>query len=54
MRKRNIVLTETPEKISYTALISAICEKIKNEDEYINCNNIENLKSLIDSAERTL
>lgn len=52
MKKRNIVLTATPEKISYTALVSAICEKIKNEGEYIHCDNIENLKTLISGAER--
>lgn len=53
MRKtRNIVLTATPEKISYAALIAAITEKIKNSDEYIECENISRIKSTINAAEK--
>lgn len=51
-RNRNIVLTATPEKTSYTALIAAIVEKIKNSDEYIECENISRIKSTINAAEK--
>ena len=53
MRKhRNIELTETPATIRYAALVAAITEKIKESGDYINCNNIEQLKRVIDTAEK--
>ena len=53
MRKhRNIVLTETPDKLSYNALITAISEKIKNSGEYMRCDNIKEIKTALNTAER--
>ena len=50
---RNIVLTATPEKLSYSALVSAICEKITNSGgEFITCENVDNIKAALNTAER--
>lgn len=54
MRKeRKISLTATPETISYSALIAAITEKIKNSEEFIVCENAAELKAAITAAERS-
>ena len=49
---RTIVLSATPEKISYSALVSAICEKINNSGELIDCENIGSIKAAIHNAEK--
>lgn len=51
-RHRSIELTATPEKISYTALVAAITEKLKNSGEYIECENISSIKSTLNAAEK--
>lgn len=50
-KHRQIELTETPDKLSYSALVAAICEKIKNSD-FIACDNLENIKTALKSAEK--
>ena len=51
-KHRNIVLTETPAKLSYSALITAISEKIKNSGELIACENVTELKTALNTAEK--
>lgn len=48
---RKIVLTETPANLSYSALVAAITEKIKNSGEYMSCNNITEIKTALNTAE---
>lgn len=48
---RNIILTATPEKLSYSALVAAITEKIKNSGDIIDCENINGIKAAINNAE---
>ena len=50
--KRNIVLTATPEKISYNALVEALANKIKNSGELIEFDNFDGLKAAIQAAEK--
>lgn len=51
--KRNISLTATPESISYSALVAAITEHIKNNEEFIRCENVAELKAAITAAEKS-
>lgn len=51
---RKIVLTATPETINYTALVTAICEKIKNGGELIKCDNVADIKTTLHAAEKEL
>lgn len=49
---RNILLTETPDEISYSALVTAITEKIKNSGELISCGDVSGLRTAINAAEK--
>lgn len=49
--KRQISLTATQEQISYTALVTAITEKIRKSGEFVKCENIAELKETITAVE---
>lgn len=49
MRKqREIKITKEAGKISYSALVTAIAEKIKNGGDVVFCENTENVKKLLE------
>lgn len=49
--KRQIRLTATQEQISYTALVTAITEKIRKSGEFVKCENIAELRETITAVE---